>query len=162
MGVGGALALAAFAATGVGGVLTADEMEITSSPESVRGEQLLGERLRGPEPDTETVIVRSTAHTIDSPEFQAQVNALTAALLSRPDVVASAVNFYQAKATGSPTAEALVLARRHTTLIPRPMAAAGTSEKSNSTSFAAILVRSRRRLRGAVIGAERGRTFMDT
>ena len=158
------LALAAFAATGVGGVLTADEMEITSSPESVRGEQLLGERLRGPEPDTETVIVRSTAHTIDSPEFQAQVNALTAALLSRPDVVASAVNFYQVKATGSPTAEALVSHDRHTTLIPATMAAAGTSEEKHLDEFAAILAAEQ--APGfevlSIGGGSVGRTFMDT
>lgn len=158
------LGLAAFAALGVGDVLTAGEMEITTSPESVRGERLLTEKLRGPEPDTETVIVRSAAYTVDSPEFQAQVEALTSALLARPDVVASAANYYQVKAAGSPAAETLVSGDRHTTLIPATMAQAGKDENKHLDEFAAILAAGTSS--GfevlSVGGGSVGRTFMDT
>lgn len=134
------LGLAAFATSGVGGLFNADELEVTtSSPESVRAEQMLEARLTGPELDTETVLIRSSTATVDQPEFQAKVEALTAKLLSAPDTVASAVNYYQAKGAGSPAAETMVSADRHTTLIPVTLAGSDNDQDQEIDQFLALV-----------------------
>src|SRR5664279_2357074 len=68
------LALASVSATGLGEVLTAGEMEFVNRPESVQGAQLLEQRMRGPEPQGETVIVRSLDLTADDPGFRRVVD----------------------------------------------------------------------------------------
>ncbi|MCH6556496.1 MAG: hypothetical protein IH797_07825, partial [Chloroflexi bacterium] len=66
-----------FLATGIGDVLTT-EFALTNEPESVKADQLLEERLRGPEQARELVIVGSTSATVDHAAFQAFVDGLLA------------------------------------------------------------------------------------
>jgi RND superfamily putative drug exporter len=111
MGVWGVLlVLAVVAAMGLGDVLTT-ESNILSHPDSVKGADLLEERLRGEEPVTETVILRSETATVDDPAFQAVVEQTATELLAMTGVVAAADTYYS---IGSP---ALVSADRHTTLM---------------------------------------------
>jgi hypothetical protein len=77
--------------------LTAGDMEMTNNPESVQGQKLLDQRLREPEPVTETVIVRSETLTVEDEAFRGKVDEVTAELASMSGVVASAVNAYQAQ-----------------------------------------------------------------
>ena len=118
------LALAAVSATGLGGALTAKELEATNEPEAVRGEILLQERLRGPEPEMETVIIRSETLTVDRPEFQAVVGQTSEALSQLTSIVASAPTYYQLEAMGMPAAASMVSADGHSTIIPVTLTAA--------------------------------------
>ncbi|MGH9175332.1 MAG: MMPL family transporter, partial [Vicinamibacterales bacterium] len=112
------LAICGALAAGVNDLL-ATNWSFTSSPESVRADALLEERLRGaPEPLTETVVVTSSTLTADDAAFQAKLEEATAALVALDGVVASATNVYQAQALGLPEAAALVSADRHSTLVP--------------------------------------------
>ncbi|MGH2559617.1 MAG: MMPL family transporter [Thermomicrobiales bacterium] len=88
------------------------EATFSTNPESMQGADLLEERLRGPAPMTETVIVRSESMTVDDPVFQAEIEGITAELTALSGTVASATNYVQ---TGN---EGLVSADRHTTLVP--------------------------------------------
>jgi RND superfamily putative drug exporter len=110
------LLLAGIAGSGLQDVLTT-EAEFTSTPESVRAADLLEARLRGPDPVTETVIVRSDSLTVDDPAFQTMIEQVTADLLAMPDIVATAVNVYQAERLEPATAAGMVSADRHTSLI---------------------------------------------
>ncbi|NLT34960.1 MAG: MMPL family transporter [Gaiellales bacterium] len=134
------LALAASALTGVGGIFTAEELELTtSSPESVRADALLQAQLSGPEQAAETVIVRSGTLTVDEPAFQEEVNAITTTLLAHPETVASAANYYQAKGAGSAAAEAMVSADRHTTLIPVTLIGSEAEEDQRLEEYLALV-----------------------
>ncbi len=75
-----------YLASGVGDVLTT-EFALTNEPESVRADQLLEERLRGPEQARELVIVGSTSATVDDAEFQAFVDGLLAEIRGLEGVV---------------------------------------------------------------------------
>ncbi len=83
-----------FLASGVGDVLTT-EFAITNDPESARADQLLEERLRGPEQARELVIVGSTSATVDDAEFQAFVDGLLAEIRGLEGVVGGATSFYE-------------------------------------------------------------------
>jgi RND superfamily putative drug exporter len=113
------LVLAGISATGLGKALTT-EGDFTNRPESVRGEDLLKERLRGgqDQPVSETVIVRSETATVDDPAFQHVVAQTAAALRAAPDLVANVTTYDEAVAAGAPDAAGLVSADRHTELIP--------------------------------------------
>src|SRR3990170_5974382 len=77
-GLGVALLLVGgFLASGIGDTLTA-EFRLTNEPESVRADNLLEQRLRGPEQARELVIVESSTATVDDPEFGAFVAGLLA------------------------------------------------------------------------------------
>ena len=115
------LVLAAVAQGGLSDVLTS-EQSFSTAPESVRGADLLEDRLRGPEPLTETVIVRSATTTVDDAAFRGVVERTTAELRGLGDVVASASNYYEAAAAGAPAAESMVSADRRVTLIPVTLA----------------------------------------
>ena len=104
------LVLAVVATTGLGDVLTT-ESAILSHPDSVKGADLLEQRLRGEEPVSETVIVRSQRATVDDAAFQAVVEQTASDLLGMTGIVAAADTYY---ASGNP---ALVSADQHTTLI---------------------------------------------
>jgi putative drug exporter of the RND superfamily len=104
------LVLAVVAASELGDVLTT-ESTILSHPDSVKGADLLEQRLRGADPVTETVIVRSQAATVDDVAFQTQVERTATDLLGMTGIVAAADTFYT---SGNP---GLVSADRHTTLI---------------------------------------------
>ncbi len=90
----------------------------TNNPDAKQGEDLIAERLRGSDPMNETVIVRSETATVDDPAFKAEVEQTTATLLGFTDGVASAATYYDLLAASDPTAEQLVSADRHTTIIP--------------------------------------------
>jgi RND superfamily putative drug exporter len=110
------LVLATIVGSGLGDVLTTDE-EFTNRPESVRAADLLESRLRGPEPVTETIIVRSDTATVDDPAFQAVVEQVRSDLVALPDIVASVVTYDQALRDDPAAAATLVSADRHTGLI---------------------------------------------
>ena len=93
------------------------EVSLTNDPESQRAENLLEDRLRGPEPTNEIVIVRSETATVDDPQFQATVEGLYADISALgPEIVAGGTNFYQ---SNDPS---LVSEDRHTTILPFAMA----------------------------------------
>jgi RND superfamily putative drug exporter len=113
------LVLAGFAATGLGDAFT-NEGDFSNNPESVRGQDLLKERLRGGEdqPVTETVLVRSETATVNEPAFRQVVERTAAELRALPEVVASATTYYEAVAAGDPGTAGLVSSDGHTALIP--------------------------------------------
>jgi RND superfamily putative drug exporter len=111
------VALAGVATTGLGDALTTTT-NFTGDPESQKGADLLEERLRGPAPATETIIVRSDTLTVDDPAFQAKVEQIAADLTAMQGVVKSVATYYQAQADGSSQAQSLVSADGHETIIP--------------------------------------------
>ena len=93
------------------------EVSLTNNPESQRAENLLEDRLRGPEPTNEIVIVRSAGATVDDPQFRRTVEDIYADISALgPGIVASGTNFYQ---SNDPS---LVSEDRHTTILPFVMA----------------------------------------
>ncbi len=106
-----------FLASGVGGVLT-NEMTFISEPDSVKGFNLIEDRLRGPDKAKEFVIVRSDTMTVDDAQFRAFVEGLTARLRDTTNADGSAVvdpkgtfSFYDTQNAG------LVSSDRRTTII---------------------------------------------
>jgi RND superfamily putative drug exporter len=100
----------------LGDGLTSD-VSLTNKPESERVETLLEERLRGPEPTNEIVIVRSTDTTVSDPGFQAFVQDIYGRISALgPDVIAGGTNFYESGEI------ALVSADQRTTIMPFVMA----------------------------------------
>ena len=126
------LVLAAISAPALGSALTS-AAEMLNRPESVRGEELLEQRLRGPQALSETVIVRSPHATVDDPAFRQVVEQVTADLLARRELVASAVNVYQ---TGDPQ---LVSEDRHTTIIPVRLAGDQDTATDNAGAYVALV-----------------------
>ncbi|MHB0981468.1 MAG: MMPL family transporter [Thermoleophilia bacterium] len=121
------LVLAGIAATTVGDVLGAREMDFINSPESVRGTALLQERLRGVQPETETVIVQADAATVDDPAFQALVEDVTRDVAGLTGAVSSAFSYYDAQRLGAPQAAAMVSVDRRTTIIQVALVDEGTA-----------------------------------
>ena len=111
------VALAAAAATGLGDTLTAQDMDFTNNPESLQGARLLEDRLRGPEPELETVIVRSHTATFAEPAFRAVVERVTADLAGLDGIVASATSAYQAAALRPEAAATMVSPDRKAVLV---------------------------------------------
>ncbi|MDA1257257.1 MAG: MMPL family transporter [Chloroflexi bacterium] len=104
------IAIAAIATLFTDGTTT--QVKFLGDPESKQALDAI-ERLRGPEQITEIVILRSPSATVDDAEFRQTVETLTEEIRSLgPDVVTSAVSFYD---TG---AESQVSADRRTTVIP--------------------------------------------
>ncbi len=100
----------------LGDALTTD-VAMTNNPEAEQAQTLLEERLRGPERDTEVVIVSSRSSTVDEPAFRQQVERLEAALTRLgPEVVVATTTYYE---TGDAS---LVSQDRRTTLIPTTLA----------------------------------------
>src|SRR6266545_2207060 len=113
-----AVAIGALLASGL-----TTEVSLTNNPESQRAEDLLEDRLRGPEPTNEIIIVRSDTATVDDPQFQAQVEGIFADVSALgPGIIAGGTNLYQ---SNDPT---LVSEDRHTTILPFVMA--GDREKA--------------------------------
>ncbi|MFQ5472481.1 MAG: MMPL family transporter [Dehalococcoidia bacterium] len=98
-------------ASGVGDVLTSD-ISLTNNPESTQADNLIEDRLRGPEQATESVIVVSETATVDDAEFEAFVGDLLTEIRGLDGLVAQATSFYE---VGDP---ALVPADRDTTILP--------------------------------------------
>ena len=92
---------------------TTTEFRMGGGAESVRAARLLEDRLRGPEPITETVIVQSESLTVDDPAFRERVETLYDEIISLgSDQVTLGQHYYQLNN------EALVSPDRTTTLIP--------------------------------------------
>ncbi len=74
---------------------TTTEFRLGSGYESQRASALLEDRLRGPKPPTELVIVQSASLTIDDPAFRAKVESLHAQITALgPDTIKLAAHYY--------------------------------------------------------------------
>ena len=92
---------------------TTTEFRLGSSAESERAERLLEDKLRGPKPVSEIVIVQSESHTVDTPEFRAKVEEVYNEVLSLgSETVTPAPHYYL---TNDPT---LVSVDRRTAIMP--------------------------------------------
>jgi len=132
------LVMAGVAASGLGDVLTT-ESDFLNKPESVRGDDLLEERLRGPHPITETIVIRSADATVDDPAFQQVVEQTTADLRAAPDVVSAVGNYYEASAAGSDNAQGLVSADRHATIVPVTLVGELEDAEKNTDEYLEIV-----------------------
>ena len=100
------------------------EFAFSTDPESTRGARLLEERLRGPRPINEIIVVRSDELTVDDDVFEAMVTGLFDDVLALgSDVVEGGVNYYQFRLP------AFISDDRRTTIIPFVMA--GTLDDAN-------------------------------
>ena len=96
---------------------TTTELKLGGGADSQRAATLLEERLRGPEPIVEIVIVQSESLTVDDPKFREKVEGLFEdAMALGNDTVAAGQHYYL---TGD---ETLVSADRRTALIQLVMA----------------------------------------
>ena len=91
---------------------TTTEFRLGSSYESQRASSLLEDRLRGPKPLAELVIVQSPSLTVDDPDFRAKVESIHAQVTALgPDKVQLGLHYYL---TNDPL---LVSADRRTTIM---------------------------------------------
>jgi RND superfamily putative drug exporter len=104
------LVLAGMAASTLNDALTT-EQRFLNNPESQKGAELLEERLRGQQPITETIVIRSEHATVDDAAFQATVDGLVSDLEAVPDLTRSVVSYY------STDNAALVSEDRHSTIV---------------------------------------------
>ena len=116
------LVIIAGAASGMLPSPTTSDDGFTSEPESLKGDRLIEQRLRGAEPQTETVVITSDSLTIDDPAFQQVVQDTSVALRALDGTVASVTNVFDLEAAGDPTAGQLVSEDRMTTILPVVMA----------------------------------------
>ena len=98
------------------GSATTTEFRFTNGVDSQEAFDLLEDRLRGPRPMTEIVIVQSDTLTVDDPAFQAKTEGVFNTILRLgPEVIARGQNYYQK------TDPSLVSADRKTTIMPLVM-----------------------------------------
>ena len=94
------------------GSATTTELSLTTEVEATRAANLL-ERLRGPEPVTEVVVVQSESLTVDDPAFREKVESVFAEVSALgPEVISRGRHYYQGND------ESLVSADRRTAIIP--------------------------------------------
>jgi RND superfamily putative drug exporter len=129
------LALAVVASPGLKSALTGDEMKFLNSPDSVRGQTLLAQKMMGMSTATETVLVHSDTATVDDPAFKQRVERTTATLIAERGVVSQAFNYYQAGLFDPEAAEAMVSSDRHSTLIPVSFAGTSSVISSNMSGY---------------------------
>ena len=111
VGIWAALVFAGgFLASGVGDVLT-NEFALENDADSVQADDLLEERLRGPDQPREFVVVTAENATVDDPQYESFVGGLLADIRGL-DHVDHAASFFETQN------EDLVSADRHTTLLP--------------------------------------------
>ncbi|MDQ3680255.1 MAG: MMPL family transporter [Actinomycetota bacterium] len=92
--------------------LTTD-VDLTNQPEAKQAQTLLAERMRGPERDTEIVILASDSATVEDPAFRGYVDRVRSALTALgPGVVEHTQSYYDSGEPG------LVSNDRRTTLVP--------------------------------------------
>ena len=75
---------------------TTTELKLTGGAESEIAGRLLEERLRGPEPLIELVVVQSDAVTVDDPEFEAKVQSVSVVVVAAP-VIAATYFYFETK-----------------------------------------------------------------
>lgn len=102
--------------------LTATEMQFLSSPDSVKAQRLVDQKMSGTSGDMETLLVHSDTYSVDDPVFRQVVANATTAVTAQSSAVTSAFNYYQASVFDPTSANAMVSADRHTTLIPVTLA----------------------------------------
>jgi RND superfamily putative drug exporter len=110
--------VAAFVVTGafLNDALT-NEASATNDPESIQAKELLENRLRGPAPNNEAIIVQSASMTVDDPAFRSLVEGIRADIAALgSDKIVSVDSFYE---SNSPE---LVSKDRKSTLIPFTLA----------------------------------------
>ena len=91
---------------------TTTEFRLGSNYESEKAAALLEERLRGPRPISELVLVQSESLTVDDPQFQAKVESIHDQVLALgPDIVESGSHYYLSNES------LLVSADRRTTIM---------------------------------------------
>jgi uncharacterized membrane protein YdfJ with MMPL/SSD domain len=97
--VGTWAAIIVAAAVAIGTLLASGlttEISLTNDPESERADNLLEDRLRGPDPTNEIVIVRSSDATVADPQFRGFVEDLYGEISGLGSgIIASGTNFYQ-------------------------------------------------------------------
>ena len=92
---------------------TTTELKLGSGARSQQAAELLEDRLRGPEPITEIVIVQSDTLTVDDPAFKTKVETVFGQIVALgPEAVTAGLNYYL---TGD---ERQVSPDRRTTLMP--------------------------------------------
>ena len=119
IGLWAALVVLAVLAVGslLGSGLTSEMKFRAAKPDSLVGQELLQQRLTGPQKVTDLVVVRSATLTVDDAAFKAYVTDVAAKIQALgPNVVAGVTTYYQ---TGDPTA---VSKDKRSTLIPVVMA----------------------------------------
>ncbi len=116
----------------LGDALTTDS-EFTNDPESKRAAALLEERLRGPEVDTEFVVVTGPSEVTD-PGYRGYVEELQTAIASLgPDVVGRVGSYL--------TEEGPVSESGRSTLLPVTLAGVDTDEQSRGAELVAAVVK---------------------
>jgi RND superfamily putative drug exporter len=128
-----ALALGVGLSGRLGDVLTS-EVTFTSEPDSVIADRLLEERMRGPRPVTDTVVVTSQALMIDDPAFRSVIDQTTADLRSVEGIAAASNGFEQPDAN-------LISADGHTMLIPVTFVGDFDEAKRHTDAFLAAIDR---------------------
>lgn len=132
------LVLAAIAATGISDAFTT-EGDLTNNPDSVQAETLLENRLRGPRPVTETVVIHSDTTTADDSGFQNVVSDTTSALAAANEIVADVSNPLQAVASGAIPERAVISEDRHTVIIPVTLVGEMDDAENNTDAYLAII-----------------------
>ncbi len=131
--------LLVLAGVGSGFLNTTTEADFTNEPESVKGTNLIDERLETREEFSETVVIRSSEMTVDDPAFRARVEEVTNQLTAMPEVVTSAFNYYQAADAGLPSAEGFVSEDRATTLVQVQLAGNLEDVTDNADTYLAVI-----------------------
>jgi RND superfamily putative drug exporter len=122
------IAVGAVLASGLSNALT-NEATFTSEPESVKADRLLEERLRGPRPVSDSVIITSDQLTVDADAFRAVIERTTAELRALDGVVTATANPYEQQNAG------LISEDRHTALIPVTFAGDFDDASSHAAAF---------------------------
>ncbi len=100
----------------LGGAVTT-KADLTNNPESKQALALVEQRLKGPDRDTEIVVVRSTSASVDDPGYRRYVEELQRALSALgPDVVQQTATYFQTND------ESMVSRDRRTTVVPTVVA----------------------------------------
>jgi RND superfamily putative drug exporter len=119
------LTLAMFLNATLLGSATTTEFRFTNGVDSQAALDLLEDRLRGPRPMAEMLIIQSETLTVDDPAFQAKAESVFDEILALgPDVIKFGQNFYRE------ADESLVSDDRRTTIMPLVM----TGELDEATS----------------------------
>jgi RND superfamily putative drug exporter len=131
------LVLGGLFARGLGDVVNSN-LGLYFNPESIRASHLLDDRLRGPKPASEVVMVQSADETVDDPDFEAFVGGLLTSIrdLKNKDgssAVASVASFYDARNA------AFVSADRHTTVLPVTMNAPAEESATSAIPLIELL-----------------------
>ena len=111
-----------------------NEFGFSFEPDSVKGERLLEERLRGSTGITEAVIVQSPTLNVDNPAFRAKVDSLHVQVMALgKDKVLEGVNYYMGNV------EPLVSADRQTTILSFTMAGGLVEATDNAADLLEIV-----------------------